>query len=243
MSELTIQASFVSQQISDVVPIEIRQGTIALAFFIFVVIKQPPVDERIKKVLDYLEENFEDSGDLKRLAGIAFLSPYHFHRLFKKETGIALRKFIELHRLEKGYQVLLNGDTNVRDLALTLGYKNYETFSRAFKKHYQVAPDIIKSIALKVLEQSGASGGKVRLFLVNTDDLDTANADISEKLLEKLVREKFELTGNDVIKTFILEPKKAGGKSSEDTIKNKYELKEENKIWENILQKLDKPLK
>jgi hypothetical protein len=93
-----------------------------------------------------------------------------------------------------------------------------------------------------VLEQYGQNGvadGQLQIVLVDTDDLNSSNEEISEKLLEKLVNEKFELSGKKIIKTFILEPKDELSKKGKSTIKNKYELKEEQKIWANILNRLN----
>ena len=53
------------------------------------------MDNRIKKVLNYIEDNLSLSADLSELAAIACLSPSQFHRVFKKETNYTPFQFIE----------------------------------------------------------------------------------------------------------------------------------------------------
>ena len=44
-------------------------------------------EERLNRVTAYIYEHLDDELDLIKLADIAFLSPYHFHRIYRAARG------------------------------------------------------------------------------------------------------------------------------------------------------------
>lgn len=61
--------------------------------------------ERLGRVTAYVYDHLDEEFDLNRLAGIAFLSPYHWHRIFTSmhgETVAGLVKRLRLHRAALG---------------------------------------------------------------------------------------------------------------------------------------------
>lgn len=104
------------------------------------------MDERIVTALNYIETNYKKTLDLKKVSKQANLSIYHFHRLFKAETGVPLRQFVELLKIEKAYHDIMTTDVDVKKLAYELGYNDYETFARAFKRLHKMSPTLFKSI-------------------------------------------------------------------------------------------------
>ena len=108
------------------------------------------MDERVIKALKYIEANLGTNLDLKEVARAACVSPFHFHRLFKQETGLTLKKFIEALKIDQAIKMIVRPETKIQDVAAYLGYNDAETFSRAFKRRYRISPDDLR----KVLEQA-----------------------------------------------------------------------------------------
>lgn len=50
---------------------------------------------RINQVSTYINDHLQQTLSLEALALVAGFSPYHFHRLFKKETGETLNEFVK----------------------------------------------------------------------------------------------------------------------------------------------------
>ncbi len=50
---------------------------------------------RINKVIDYIENNLDNSLSLEELARIASFLPYHFHRIFSAFKGETLNGFVK----------------------------------------------------------------------------------------------------------------------------------------------------
>ena len=130
------------------------------------------MDTRIRSTLDYIENNLDLSFNLKELAQKACLSPSQFHRVFKKETNRTPHQFIEEIKLNKAYLLLINGTDSVLKIAMDLGYKDYETFSRAFKRLFKFSPDGIRSITAKLKEEIIEQDGEV---IIATLDVLTEN--------------------------------------------------------------------
>jgi AraC family transcriptional regulator len=98
------------------------------------------VFEIIQPILVHIQANLESELTLERVARRAGLSPFHFHRTFRQVKGSTLRRYVERLRLERAAFRLLLHEGTVLDVALECGYRNHETFTRAFRARFGVAP-------------------------------------------------------------------------------------------------------
>ena len=97
--------------------------------------------DRIRSVLDYIDAHLDDNLTVDGLSEIACFSKYHFHRQFSHYTGIAVGQLIQLKRLTRAsYQLAIQREQSITDIALAAGFENSESFSRAFKKMFQQTP-------------------------------------------------------------------------------------------------------
>ena len=74
------------------------------------------------------------------LAQAALLSPTQLYRKLKALTGKTPSQFIRSIRLEKGKEMLLNGDKNISEIAYEVGFADPNYFSRMFQKEYGKRP-------------------------------------------------------------------------------------------------------
>lgn len=95
---------------------------------------------RMNRVFEYIDENLDSDLSLDVIADIAHFSPYHFHRVFKGITQETLNDYITRRRIEKAAADLLHKATQITQIALTYGFTNNATFTRAFKRYYGVSP-------------------------------------------------------------------------------------------------------
>lgn len=105
--------------------------------------------ERILKVLLYIQNNLYEPLSLEELAEIACFSPFHFHRIFRGMVGETLAEHIRRLRLERSAQLLVQRQVqrSITDLAFDAGYETVESFTRAFKARFGVAPSEYKKIS------------------------------------------------------------------------------------------------
>lgn len=91
--------------------------------------------EKMQRLCDYIYQHLDYDLSIAKLSDIANFSKYHFHRQFSAYVGISVFKFIQYLRLKRAaHQLVFNEDYKLIDIALDAGFKNPESFSRAFKK-------------------------------------------------------------------------------------------------------------
>jgi AraC family L-rhamnose operon transcriptional activator RhaR len=89
-------------------------------------------DHYIYNVVTYISEHYSLTLPLDELAMMAFLSPAHFCRQFKKFTGMTVTEFTKKIRVEEAAHLLLNTDNKIMDIAEHVGYHDIKHFSKVF---------------------------------------------------------------------------------------------------------------
>lgn len=94
-----------------------------------------------EKVVNYVEENLDQTLDVELLCKQFCLSKYHFHRQCSAYFGMPLISLIRLLRLKRAaYLLAYREQEKIIDIALISGYDSHEAFSRAFKKYFNKSP-------------------------------------------------------------------------------------------------------
>ncbi|WP_298900006.1 AraC family transcriptional regulator [uncultured Psychroserpens sp.] len=196
------------------------------------------MDRRIQKALDYIESNLSLQLTLSDLANVSCMSTSNFHRVFKKETGRTPFKFTEEIKMKKAYTMLISGSYKIHELTETFGYQDYETFTRAFKKYYALAPDDLKAIAQKIKSemQVGPDGFIIKIFEVDSIDDIKENIERIILNLKHYIKDK-GYSEEDIAKAKVMSimPKIENSTPNEKTIKNKFVITENQKIWKTLL--------
>jgi AraC family transcriptional regulator len=96
--------------------------------------------EKLLPVLVHIEANLDADLSLDAVAKRVRLSPFHFHRLFRLAIGETLKQYTQRLRLERAAYRLVIHDTTILDIALDSGFQSHETFSREFKRRFQITP-------------------------------------------------------------------------------------------------------
>lgn len=95
----------------------------------------------IERAVAYIKENFASDITLSSLAKMFSVSPEHFSRLFKKETGLGFSKYLNSLRLQYAEQLLKSSDEhNITRVAEKSGFEDSNYFSKKFKEAYGTSP-------------------------------------------------------------------------------------------------------
>jgi AraC family transcriptional regulator len=97
-------------------------------------------ERRLQRVLQFVDENLQNSIALKDLAAIANLSPFYFSRAFRKLTGSSPQRFVRHRRLERAKEFLVDGSVSLADIALSCNFSSQSSFTRAFTRAFGIAP-------------------------------------------------------------------------------------------------------
>lgn len=104
-------------------------------------------NNRLKKLVEYIEENLTEKLEYKDLAKILLVNEYTLHRVFFFVTNITLAEYIRKRRLSMAAIDLLEKNSKVLDVAIKYQYDSGTSFSRAFKKMMGFLPkDIHKNM-------------------------------------------------------------------------------------------------
>ncbi|HWT26958.1 MAG TPA: AraC family transcriptional regulator [Mobilitalea sp.] len=94
---------------------------------------------KLLPILDYINEHLTEDISVEKLAENFYLSRYYLMHFFKEETGYTIGNYITEKRLMLAKNLVQNG-SSATDACYQSGFKNYSTFSRAFKKTYNTIP-------------------------------------------------------------------------------------------------------
>jgi AraC-like DNA-binding protein len=95
---------------------------------------------KLKRVIEFIEANLNESIGLDDLAEAAGLSPNHFLRVFKLATGETPYQFLRARRLERARQLLADNAMPLAELALECGFANQAHFTAAFSREVGISP-------------------------------------------------------------------------------------------------------
>ncbi len=96
--------------------------------------------DQIGRVLVWLNEHFQQSCSVAKMAAESGMSEGHFHRLFKTKTGRSPMDYLNLVRLRHAEQLLRFTDFPVSEVAARSGFSDPLYFSRAFRKTWDQSP-------------------------------------------------------------------------------------------------------
>lgn len=94
----------------------------------------------VLSVLRYIEENYRD-GSLTKLAQDLNQSVYSLSKLIKRNIGHTYKELLQIKRMNKAMELLINTKLTVSDIIAAVGYDNTSYFHRVFKEKFQVTPN------------------------------------------------------------------------------------------------------
>lgn len=95
---------------------------------------------KLRQITDWMARNAADKFDLAKLSEVAGLSKFHFHRLFKKATGVTPTKYHLDLRMNMARMLLRETRKSVVDIALDVGYANPSHFAKIFRRENGLPP-------------------------------------------------------------------------------------------------------
>jgi len=95
---------------------------------------------RLRRVLDFIQDNIEKDISLSDLSDLACLSRHHFARAFRKALGSPPNRFISELRFKRAQELLVHTDRSLADIAQSCRFSSQSTFTRAFRRHVGLSP-------------------------------------------------------------------------------------------------------
>jgi len=94
---------------------------------------------KLVQILDYINEHLVEEITIDSLAAHFYINRYYLMHFFKEETGYTIGNYITEKRLLCAKNLVQNGQS-ATEACYRSGFRNYSTFSRAFKKAFNTLP-------------------------------------------------------------------------------------------------------
>lgn len=96
--------------------------------------------EVLEQMLRYIQENSGQNLQLSDLAGKFYLSVGHVSRMFQRHLHTTFTNYLREVRLNNAYDLLLNTNQSVTEIAISCGFGSTNRLIEVFSKKYNVTP-------------------------------------------------------------------------------------------------------
>jgi AraC family transcriptional regulator len=98
------------------------------------------VDRRIRRAIELMHAHLDHELPLEEIAAAAYLSPFHFARLFKKLTGASPHAYLATLRATRAQTLLAETDLSISEVSVRVGYSSSSHFTKAFRQATGLTP-------------------------------------------------------------------------------------------------------
>ena len=99
-----------------------------------------PLSESVRKVIDYITRQYDESLTSKHLAWIARQSLTYFSRRFHQEVGLTPIAYLNRYRVEQAKKFLTDSNQSIDQIARSVGFRDRHYFTRMFVRIVGVTP-------------------------------------------------------------------------------------------------------
>lgn len=101
-------------------------------------------DDRIAAAIRFMNTNLTRPVNVRTVAQAVSLSPSHFSREFKSQTGYSPYEYIVLRRIDRAKHLLTSTSLSVKEVAYAIGYNSEENFIHSFQKNVGISPGLFR---------------------------------------------------------------------------------------------------
>ena len=102
----------------------------------------------VKRVRDYIDDNYREDIALQDIAGFFGYSDVYFCKLFKQNFGMNFITYLNEYRMDRAKQLLSDPMINIKDVSAMAGYRDANYFTRVFKRMVGKTPSEYRSGAI-----------------------------------------------------------------------------------------------
>lgn len=100
----------------------------------------------VNQAMLFIINNFRSELTLEDVAKYAGYTPTYFSRIFKEETGVNFKEYLNNMRFEYAEKLLKHTDMNTTQICGECGFNDYANFARHFKLHFGMSPNQYRKI-------------------------------------------------------------------------------------------------
>jgi AraC-like DNA-binding protein len=112
------------------------------------------VDRRVRRAIELMHANLHRDLPLSEMAAAAYLSAFHFSRLFKKIMGTSPHAYLGTLRTDRARTLLAETDLSVTEVGSRVGYSSSSHFTKAFRESTGLSPRAFRNALITHRPQS-----------------------------------------------------------------------------------------
>ena len=94
----------------------------------------------IKKVMEYIHDNYQNEITLAELAACAHIGKEHLCRIFKGVAAVSPIVYLNRYRVNRSLPLLQDSSQSISDIAVACGFNNSSYFAKMFKRFMHCTP-------------------------------------------------------------------------------------------------------
>lgn len=131
---------------------------------------------------EFIEQHWRENLTLEQIAAEVFMSPFHFQRIFKKETSETPKEYLTRLRIDGAVHMLrAHPEKSVFDVVMDCGFSSQSVFARAFHQRFGISATEFRQLSFSELAHLPVWDPSITQFLLSE----------SQKTYSPRVRKKF----------------------------------------------------
>ncbi|SHO53346.1 AraC family transcriptional regulator [Anaerocolumna xylanovorans] len=98
------------------------------------------MEKQLKKVFDYIEDNYQKDITVREMAKYCHMSYSYFSRMFKKVMKKSFKEYLTYVRILKAEKLLISTNSTITEIALETGFTTSSYFISQFKELKNISP-------------------------------------------------------------------------------------------------------
>lgn len=103
--------------------------------------------EKAEAAKAFLVNHMSEPVLLSEVAREVAASPFNFARTFQQQTGLPVHRYLTLLRLRSALERLFDGEADLTNLALDLGFSSHSHFTDVFRREFGQTPSEVRKNA------------------------------------------------------------------------------------------------
>ncbi len=104
------------------------------------IISDKPIGSTVYNIIKYIDNNINEKLTVSRIAKKFSYSDEYISRLFKKKTGVSVKKYISATKMKYAQSLLAEKKCSLNEITELMGYSSLQAFCKAFKKYTGYTP-------------------------------------------------------------------------------------------------------
>lgn len=97
-----------------------------------------------------IQKHYHEPLSLDDIAEALHISPYHLSHVFSAESGFTLSSYLTSIRMQRAAELLRTAKLSVSEIAVAVGYRDPQYFSRVFRSNFGTSPSAYRTQASSI---------------------------------------------------------------------------------------------